>query len=52
MRFVIQKKKKKNAIPKEKWVLMKHPILVTGIDGGNSEIGFWFFKVRQNMYKF
>ena len=29
-----------NAIPKEKWVLMKHPILVTGIDGGNTEIQF------------
>ena len=29
-----------NAIPKEKWMLMKHPILVTGIDGNNTSIQF------------
>ena len=29
-----------NAIPKEKWALMKHPILVTGIDGNHTSIQF------------
>ena len=29
-----------NAIPKEKWTLMKHPILVTGIDGNHTSIQF------------
>ena len=29
-----------NAIPKEKWNLMKNPILVTGIDGNNTTIQF------------
>ena len=31
---------KQNAIPKEKCLLMKHPILVTGIDGNHTSIQF------------
>ena len=29
-----------NAIPKEKWTLMKHPILKTRIDGNHTSIQF------------
>ena len=29
-----------NAIQKEKWKLMKHPILVTGINGNHTSIQF------------